>query len=182
MKKIFIKIIEKIITYILANSSSNFKSVVYGSLRSAYWLKQYEKYRSKYQIHSSFLFNGEGIKFYGNGALICKEGSYIGSNSTISVGSKKVEIGRSCSISHNVRMYTISKFANQNFKSEHLKYIEKDIVIGDFVWIGANVFITPGVKIGSNSVIGANSIVTKDIPDNAIFGGVPAKLLKYKTI
>ena len=55
--------------------------------------------------------------------------------------------------------------------------IEKDIIIGDYVWIGDNVFIDAGVKIGSNSVIGANAVVVKDVPPNSVVGGVPAKIL-----
>ena len=38
----------------------------------------------------------------------------------------------------------------------------------------------PGVIIGNNSVVGANSVVTKNIPENAIYGGIPAKLIRYK--
>lgn len=55
-----------------------------------------------------------------------------------------------------------------------------NIIIGDGVWIGTNVVISPGVKIGNNCIIGANTMVTKDVPDFAIVGGVPAKLIRYK--
>ncbi|EKF9070797.1 acyltransferase, partial [Vibrio cholerae] len=55
-----------------------------------------------------------------------------------------------------------------------------DVYIDDYSWIGANVFIGPGVKIGRNSVVGANSVVTCDIPDNQIWGGVPARLIRTK--
>ena len=55
-----------------------------------------------------------------------------------------------------------------------------DIIIEGFVWIGANVFINPEVTIGKNSVIGANSVVTKNVIPNAIYGGVPAKLIRMK--
>lgn len=55
------------------------------------------------------------------------------------------------------------------------------IHIGDDVWIGARVIILPGVKIGSHCIIGAGAVVTKDVPDYAIVGGVPAKVLRMRT-
>lgn len=54
------------------------------------------------------------------------------------------------------------------------------VYIGKDVWIGANVVILPGVKIGKNAIIGAGSVVTKNIPDNAIAYGNPAKIVKYR--
>jgi len=54
----------------------------------------------------------------------------------------------------------------------------KPIVIGDDVWIGGDVTILPGVKIGSGCVIGAKSLVTKDIPDNVLALGNPAQVVK----
>lgn len=58
--------------------------------------------------------------------------------------------------------------------------IEKKVIIKDFVWIGANVTIVPGVTIGEGVVIGAGSVVTKNIPDCAVIGGNPAKIIKYR--
>ena len=55
------------------------------------------------------------------------------------------------------------------------------MIIEDYAWIGANVFINPGVVIGKNSIVGANSVITKNVPMNAIFGGVPAKLIRMKS-
>lgn len=55
------------------------------------------------------------------------------------------------------------------------------IHIGDDVWIGARVIVLPGVSIGSHCIIGAGAVVTKDVPDYAIVGGVPAKVLRYRT-
>lgn len=52
------------------------------------------------------------------------------------------------------------------------------IVIGDNVFIGYGTIIMPGVTVGSNVVIGARSIVTRDIPDNVVVAGSPAKVLK----
>lgn len=50
--------------------------------------------------------------------------------------------------------------------------------IGNDVWIGGNCTILPGVTIGNNVVIAAGAVVTKDIPDNCVAGGVPAKVIK----
>ena len=52
------------------------------------------------------------------------------------------------------------------------------VKIGDDVWIGSNVTILPGVTIGNNVVIAAGAVVTKNIPDNSLYGGVPAKLIR----
>lgn len=54
------------------------------------------------------------------------------------------------------------------------------VIIGDNCYIGLNAKIIGGVKIGNNVTIGANAVVTKDVPDNAVVGGVPAKILKFK--
>lgn len=59
--------------------------------------------------------------------------------------------------------------------------IEADVVIGSDVWIGANCTILPGVTIHDGAVIGAGSVVTKDIPENAIAAGNPAQVIKYRT-
>ena len=52
------------------------------------------------------------------------------------------------------------------------------IVIGKNVWIGANATIVPGVTIGNGSIIAAGAVVTKDVPENVVVGGVPAKIIK----
>ena len=56
--------------------------------------------------------------------------------------------------------------------------ITKPIVIKRKAWIGAAVSILPGITIGENSVVAAGAVVTKDVPDNTIVGGVPAKVIK----
>ncbi|MGO8737411.1 acyltransferase, partial [Rhodoblastus sp.] len=53
------------------------------------------------------------------------------------------------------------------------------IHIGKNVWIGAKATITRGVSISDNAVIGANAVVTKDVPENAVVCGVPAKITRF---
>ena len=72
---------------------------------------------------------------------------------------------------------------NHNFEDSSKRIDEqgvstKPVVIGDDVWIGTNAVILPGVTIGSHCVVAAGAVVTKDIPDHTLVGGVPAKVIK----
>lgn len=72
---------------------------------------------------------------------------------------------------------------NHNFEDTSCRMDEqgvttRPVTIGDDVWIGANAVILPGVTIGRHSVVAAGAVVTKDVPDCCIVGGVPAKVIK----
>lgn len=56
-----------------------------------------------------------------------------------------------------------------------------EVHIGTDSWIGANVIITPGVRVGNGAIVAAGSVVTKDIPDNAIAAGVPARVIRMRS-
>ncbi len=56
--------------------------------------------------------------------------------------------------------------------------ITKPIVVGDYVYFGNKSMVMPGVKIGNNCVVAAGAVVTKDVPDGSVVGGVPAKIIK----
>ena len=58
---------------------------------------------------------------------------------------------------------------------------ERPITVGDDVWFGARVIVLPGVRIGSGCIVGAGAVVTKDVPNYAIVGGNPAKVLRMRT-
>ena len=72
-------------------------------------------------------------------------------------------------------VFTIPIFISNLF--QHLG-IGNPVTIGNDVWIGGNVTILPGVTIGNNVVIAAGAVVTKDVPDNCVIGGVPAKKIR----
>lgn len=87
-------------------------------------------------------------------------------------------------IGENVHITDGVKFINHDGGTLLFRKIVKDleitkpITVGDDVYIGNNVIILPGVKIGNRVVIGAGAIVTKDIPDNSLVVGVPARVIK----
>lgn len=124
-------------------------------------------------VEGSFDFYS-GSKIYINkGATLNLGGGYINHNLNLSCF-ESITIGQGVAISENVTIrdsddHTIASSQNP---------VTKPIVIGDHVWIGMNVTILKGVTIGSGSIIAAGAVVTKDVPENALVGGVPAKVLK----
>lgn len=87
-----------------------------------------------------------------------------------------VTIGSNVFIAPNVQIYT----ASHPLDAELRKTLENayPVTIGDDCWIGGNSVICPGVTIGKGCVIGAGSVVTKDIPDNSLAVGNPAKVIR----
>lgn len=68
---------------------------------------------------------------------------------------------------------------NHPLESQHRKGVMgRSILIKRNAWIGANATILPGVTIGENSVVAAGAVVSKDVPDNVVVGGIPAKIIK----
>ena len=76
-------------------------------------------------------------------------------------------------IDHNHSFKKDDLIKNQNAQIEN-------VLVGKDVWIGAGAKILCGVKVGKGAVIGANAVVTKDIPDYAVVGGVPARIIRYR--
>lgn len=67
---------------------------------------------------------------------------------------------------------------NHDMYERHTKYTYGKVLVKKNAWLGMNVTICPGVTIGKYAVIAAGSVVTKDVPDYAVAGGVPAKVIK----
>ena len=68
---------------------------------------------------------------------------------------------------------------NHDMNERHTIYTYGKVHIKKNAWLGMNVTICPGVTIGEYSVVAAGAVVTKDVPDYAVVGGVPAKILRY---
>lgn len=76
---------------------------------------------------------------------------------------------------------TISSEGHPISPKERKTLVPNPVHIKRNAWIGANATILPGVSIGENSIVAAGAVVTKDVPDNTIVGGVPAKIIKKIT-
>ena len=86
-----------------------------------------------------------------------------------------ITIGDGCQIGHNVVFATL----NHGLLPEERKSTQPaPIVLGKNVWIGSNATILQGVSIGNNAIVAAGAVVTKDVPSDAVVGGVPAKFIK----
>lgn len=86
-----------------------------------------------------------------------------------------ITLGDNCLVGHNVVFATL----NHGFvPEERQSMLPAPIVVGRNVWIGSNSTILQGVTIGDNSIIAAGSVVTKDVPANAIVAGVPARFIR----
>ena len=71
-------------------------------------------------------------------------------------------------------------FADTTKRIDEQGITPRPVVIGDDVWIGANAVILPGVTIGRHAVVAAGAVVTQDVPENTLVGGVPAKLIRFQ--
>ena len=88
-----------------------------------------------------------------------------------------IYIGDKVMFGPNVTIATANHPILPELREKALQYV-RDVHIGENVWIGANVVIVPGVRIGKNSVIGAGSVVTKDVPENVVAVGNPCRVLR----
>lgn len=88
-----------------------------------------------------------------------------------------VRIGDFCMIGPNTIITTVGHPLSPKKRREKIAN-SKQITIGNDVWIGGNCTILPGVNIGNNVVVAAGAVVTKDVPDNCIVAGVPAKVIR----
>jgi acetyltransferase-like isoleucine patch superfamily enzyme len=119
--------------------------------------------------------------------------SYIASRTSISGTS----IGRFCSIGPDCKFgvglhpargfvstspifFSMAKQVGITFATKNYFEESKQIVVGNDVWVGTNAIIFDGVRIGNGAIIAAGAVVTSDVPDYAIYGGVPAKLIRYR--
>jgi acetyltransferase-like isoleucine patch superfamily enzyme len=128
-----------------------------------------------------FVWVGDGTK------IRCHEGE-------VSIGAKTV-LGQECTIS----AYRHIRVGEQCVIADRAMFIDfdhgmieverpirvqgiymRDVEVGSNVWIGYGACILRGVRVGDNSVVGTNSVVTRDVPANAVVGGIPARVIRMR--
>jgi acetyltransferase-like isoleucine patch superfamily enzyme len=127
---------------------------------------------------AKFLKAGEKSSVYHSSHILGKvkigKNTWIGPFTLLDGSGGEIKIGSYCSISSGVQIYSHDtvKWSLTGGKAEFEK---GNVSIGDNCYIGPNVIISKGVKIGKGCIIGANSFVNRNIPQNSIVFGVPAK-------
>ena len=111
----------------------------------------------------------------------CGKNIHIGKHVFINMGCKfqdqgGIFIGDGALIGHNVVLATLNHAMSPNHRGT---MIPAPIHIGKNVWIGSNATVLPGVTIGDGAIVAAGAVVTKDVPENTIVGGVPARVMRH---
>ena len=128
-----------------------------------------------------FVWVGDGTK------IRCHEGvveigdkTVMGQECTISAY-QRVRIGDECVIADRAMFIDFDHGVVEVERPIRLQGIYKrDVEVGNNVWIGYGACILRGVSVGDNSIIGTNAVVTKDVPANAVVGGIPARIIRMR--
>lgn len=140
------------------------------SLRNAIWRLAGLRLGQNSTLHT-------GVRVFDPRNIRVGTGSIIGYACFID-GRDKVKIGNHTDIASEVMIYSQEHdLADPNFKASGAP-----VTIGDYVFIGPRAILLPGVKIGKGAVVAAGAVVTKDVADFAIVGGVPAKVIGERSL
>ena len=178
---------------LMTSAKFTLNAVQYQSDFTAYGIPIiYVKKNGYFSIGSNFIFNS-GIYYNMIGRqqkcyfIVYEEGKlHIGNNvsmsSTAIVCYKSITIGDNVKIGGNVVIYDTDFHSLNHEERNHLPEIynaqKKEVLIKSGAFIGAHSTILKGVVVGENSIIGSGSVVTKNVPDNQVWAGNPAKFIR----
>jgi acetyltransferase-like isoleucine patch superfamily enzyme len=128
-----------------------------------------------------FVWIGDGSKIRCHeGEVEIGEKTVIGQECTISAY-QRVRIGEQCVIADRAMFIDFDHGVVEVERPIRLQGIYKrDVEVGSNVWVGYGACILRGVRVGDNSIVGTNSVVTRDVPANAVVAGVPARLVRMR--
>ena len=118
-----------------------------------------------------------GVRFFYPAGVKIGQGSIIGDHAFLD-GRAPLKIGNHVDIASYVLIYN----SEHDINSEGFDPIYGEVEVGDFVFIGPRAIILPGVKIGRGAIVAAGAVVTSDVADFEIVGGVPAKIIGERKI
>ena len=150
---------------------------------NAYCLINYVRGRRKIKVGKNTNIHPTALIREGEFVTI-GDNCLINHNTLIQAGKSKngsITIGNYVHTGANVMMIAFNHgFYTRDIPTKLQDYLDAPIVIEDDVWIGGGSIILAGVKIGKGAIIAAGAVVNKDVPEYAIVGGIPAKVLKYR--
>ena len=132
-----------------------------------------------------FHFDPRGSYCYEN--IFCGDYVSLGDRPCLSATRSKIVIGNHVMFGPEVviqggnhRTDVVGRFMESITDAEKRPEDDRDVIVGDDVWIGARAIILHGVTIDRGAVVAAGAVVTKDVPPYAIVGGVPARVIRYR--
>jgi acetyltransferase-like isoleucine patch superfamily enzyme len=127
----------------------------------------------------SWIGHGSKIRVH-EGEVSIGAKTVMGQECTISAY-QHVSIGRECIVADRVMLIDFDHGAVEVERPIRLQGIYKrDVDVGHNVWIGYGACVLRGIAVGDNSIIGTNSVLTKDVPANAVVGGAPARVIRMR--
>ena len=128
-----------------------------------------------------FVWVGDGTKIRCHeGEVVIGAKTVIGQECTISAY-KRVRIGEQCVIADRAMFIDFDHGVVEVERPIRLQGIYKrDVEVGSNVWIGYGACVLRGVRVGDNSILGTSAVATRDVPANAVVGGVPARVLRMR--
>jgi acetyltransferase-like isoleucine patch superfamily enzyme len=135
------------------------------------------------QLKKSFKYCGKNVHLTPNIHIVHPPNFSLGDNSliadyTVIFSLHGVQIGKNCLISSGCGISTVNHVISSPARTQAGYEKCGEVIIEDNVWLGMNVSVLPGIRIGNNSIVGAGSVVTKNIPPNQIWVGNPARYVK----
>lgn len=118
-----------------------------------------------------------GATFYDTRNIVIGQDTIVGEHAVLD-GRALLKIGNHVDIASEVMIYN----SEHDVNDAHFSPIEREVVIDDYVFIGPRAIILPGVHIKKGAVIAAGAVVTKDVEENSIVGGVPAKEISKRKV
>jgi acetyltransferase-like isoleucine patch superfamily enzyme len=128
-----------------------------------------------------FVWIGDGTKIRCHeGEVVIGEKTVLGQECTISAY-KRVRIGEQCVVADRAMFIDFDHGVTEVERPIRVQGIYKrEVEVGSNVWIGYGACFLRGVRVGDNSIVGTNSVVTRDVPANAVVGGIPARVIRTR--